>query len=67
MDNRRRTLDDIISTIFLLNVGTVPTVWYIYISLYYIQGVENRNILLWFKCVLTAVHVNCIILFDKVL
>jgi hypothetical protein len=26
MDNRRRTLNDIISTIFLLNVGTVPTV-----------------------------------------
>jgi hypothetical protein len=21
------------------------------------QGVENRNILLWFKCVLTALHV----------
>jgi hypothetical protein len=31
------------------------------------QGVENRNILLWFKCVLTALNVNCIILFDKVL
>ena len=31
------------------------------------QGVENRNILLWFKYVLTALHVNCIILFDKVL
>ena len=31
------------------------------------QGVENRNILLWFKCVLTALHVNGIILFDKVL
>ena len=31
------------------------------------QGVQNRNILLWFKCVLTALHVNCIILFDKVL
>jgi hypothetical protein len=31
------------------------------------QGVENRNIILWFKCVLTALHVNCIILFDKVL
>ena len=31
------------------------------------QGVENRNILLWFKCILTALHVNCIILFDKVL
>jgi hypothetical protein len=29
------------------------------------QGVENRNILLWFKCVLTALHVNCMILFDK--
>jgi hypothetical protein len=23
------------------------------------QGVDNRNILLWFKCVLTALHVNC--------
>jgi hypothetical protein len=31
------------------------------------QGVENRNIILWLKCVLTALHVNCIILFDKVL
>ena len=31
------------------------------------QGVENRNILLWFNCVLTALHVNCMILFDKVL
>jgi hypothetical protein len=31
------------------------------------QGVENRNILLWFKCVLTTLHVNCMILFDKVL
>ena len=31
------------------------------------QGVENRNILLWFKCVLTALHVNCMILFDKIL
>jgi hypothetical protein len=30
MNNRRRTLNDIISTIFLLNVGTVPTVWYIF-------------------------------------
>jgi hypothetical protein len=30
------------------------------------QGVENRNILLWFKCVLTALHVNCMLLFDKV-
>jgi hypothetical protein len=29
------------------------------------QDVENRNILLWFKCVLTALHVNCMILFDK--
>ena len=29
------------------------------------QGVENRNILLWFKCVLTALHVNCMILFDN--
>jgi hypothetical protein len=29
------------------------------------QGVENRNIILWFKCVLTSLHVNCIILFDK--
>ena len=31
------------------------------------QGVENRNIFLLFKCVLTALHVNCMILFDKVL
>ena len=31
------------------------------------QGVENRNILLWIKCVLTALHVNCMILFDKIL
>ena len=31
------------------------------------QSVENWNILLWFKCVLTALHVNCMILFDKVL
>ena len=31
------------------------------------QGVENRNILLWFKCVLTALHVSGMILFDKVL
>jgi hypothetical protein len=31
------------------------------------QGVENRNMFLWFKCVLIALHVNCIILFDKVL
>ena len=31
------------------------------------QGVEHRNILLWFKCVLSALHVNYMILFDKVL
>jgi hypothetical protein len=33
------------------------------------QRVNNRNILLWFKCVLTAfaLHVSCMILFDKVL
>ena len=35
MDNRRQTLTDIISMIFLLNVGTVPTVWYICFSFYY--------------------------------
>ena len=29
------------------------------------QGVENRNILLWFKCVVTALHVNCMILFEN--
>jgi hypothetical protein len=29
------------------------------------QGVENRNILLWFECVLTALHVNCMILFES--
>jgi hypothetical protein len=27
------------------------------------QGVENRNVLLSFKCVLTALHVYCMILF----
>ena len=37
------------------------------INISHAQGVENRNILLWFKCVLTALHVNCMILFDKVL
>jgi hypothetical protein len=37
------------------------------INISHAQGVENRNILLWFKCVLTALHVNCIVLFDKVL
>jgi hypothetical protein len=31
------------------------------------QGVENRHILLWLKYVLTVLHVNCMILFDKVL
>ena len=31
------------------------------------QGMENRNILLWFKCVLTALHVNFMILYDSVL
>ena len=31
------------------------------------EGVENRNIILWLKCVLTVLHVNCMILFDKVL
>ena len=35
MDYRRQTLTDIISTIFLLNVGTVATVWYICFSFYY--------------------------------
>jgi hypothetical protein len=35
MDNRRRTLNDNISTIILLNVGTVPTVWYIFFSFDY--------------------------------
>ena len=29
------------------------------------QGVENRNIILWLKCILTTLHVNCMILFDK--
>jgi hypothetical protein len=29
------------------------------------QRVINRNILLWFKCLLTALHVNCMILFYK--
>ena len=31
------------------------------------QGVEKRNIILWLKCVLTALHVNCVIMFVKVL
>jgi hypothetical protein len=31
------------------------------------QGMENRNVLLSFKCALTALHVNCMIIFDKVL
>ena len=35
MDYRRLTLTDIISMIFLLNVGTVATVWYICFSFYY--------------------------------
>ena len=30
------------------------------------QGVENRNMLLSFKYALTALHVNCMILLDKV-
>jgi hypothetical protein len=42
------------------------TIFY-YNTIHTPQGVENRNILLWFKCVLTALHVNCIFLFDKVL
>jgi hypothetical protein len=46
-----------ISTIFLLNAGTVPTVCYIFF--HFIIG--------YVKCVLTALHVNCVILFDKVL
>ena len=40
MDNRRRKLNDIISTIFLLNVGTVPTVWYIFV--HFIIGYEKK-------------------------
>jgi hypothetical protein len=30
------------------------------------QRLENRNILLWFKCVLTALHVYCMILLKDV-
>jgi hypothetical protein len=30
-------------------------------------SIMQTNILLWLKCVLTALHVNCMILFDKVL
>jgi ABC-type anion transport system duplicated permease subunit len=41
MDNRRRTLNDIISTTFLLNVGTVPTVWYIFF--HFIIGYEKKT------------------------
>ena len=29
------------------------------------QRVNNRNIILWFKCILTAVDVNCMIIFNK--
>jgi hypothetical protein len=29
------------------------------------QGVDNIDILLWCKCVLTALHVNCVIMFVK--
>ena len=41
MDNWRRTLNDNISTIFLLNVGTVPTVWYIFF--HFIIGYEKNS------------------------
>ena len=29
------------------------------------QRVKNRNILMWFKYELTALHVSCMMLFDK--
>ena len=29
------------------------------------QRLKNRNSLIWFKYVLTALHVNCMMLFDK--
>lgn len=29
------------------------------------KHMKNRTILVWFKDVLTALHVNCMILFDK--
>ena len=32
-----------------------------------LQGVENINIIWWLGCVLFVLHVNCMILFDKVL
>jgi hypothetical protein len=51
-----------ISTIFLLNDGTVPKC-----DIPTSQRVENRNILLWLKCVLTVLYVICMILFDKYL
>jgi hypothetical protein len=31
------------------------------------QGVENRNIILWLKCVLTALHINCVVAHHKIL
>jgi hypothetical protein len=53
MDNRRRTLNDIITTIFLLNVGTAPTVWYIVCSNLALDQVNNyKNGI----CCLSAKH-----------
>jgi hypothetical protein len=56
-----------ISTIFLLNAGTVLTFFHFIIG-YEKNPAElqllNKNAL---KCVLTALHVNCMILFDKVI
>ena len=64
MDNRRRTLNDNISTIFLLNVGTVPTVWYIFFSFYYMLWKKPaelqllKQIWLWSSSVIKIVKMK---------
>ena len=64
MDKRRRTLNDIISTIFLLNVGTVPTVWYIFFHfiIYYEKKTAELQLLkkiwLWSSSVIKIVKMR---------
>ena len=41
MDNRRRTLNDIISTIFLLDFRTILTVLYFFVYHFIIGTFEN--------------------------
>jgi hypothetical protein len=60
MDNRRRTLNDIISTIFLLNVGTVPTAWYIFF--HFIICYEKNLFILIFNLFLRNCKTKCFIL-----